>query len=510
MKFLNFAISFVSFLVSVGNIPYDATEEQLIEICREVGPVVSFRLVIDRETGKPKGYGFCEYKNEETALSARRNLQGYEINGRQLRVDFAENDKGSDRNREQGRGGPGIAANIDPQKQVGGPAIQSESVQHQPIGLHLSITAAALMAGALGGMQAGLQPNQNVLPKQSAPASDPLTLHLAKMSRSQLNEIMSELKKMATQNKELARELLLSKPQLLKAIFQLQMPNIQQPPGQLAEISIQDGQHSKQPIPQTLHQKAQTGLIPKVLEGQMSAMPLNSLAHNQFSATVQSTLHPRTQLPQYSCNHVLPPAAAQSFVPKLPSPQIQVSKSSSLNQHLQTSLPHSGQLATANLSHNNLMVLPNAVMQSTPLPTPLPDSGFQPGPSITLVFVEKSSAVHCPSEAINRPSKMVKLDDGRSSSSSTGALNMSNASGSRISKTFGVDSTLFNKITRSEEVQYAQKPVSQPQLAPDMESVLLQQVLSLTLEQLSSLPPEQRQQVIQLQQALRQDQIQAS
>jgi cleavage stimulation factor subunit 2 len=59
-------------------------------------------LVIDRETGKPKGYGFCEYKDEETASSARRNLPGYEISGRQLRVDFAENEKGTaDRNIDQ-------------------------------------------------------------------------------------------------------------------------------------------------------------------------------------------------------------------------------------------------------------------------------------------------------------------------------------------------------------------------------------------------------------------------
>jgi RNA recognition motif-containing protein len=61
------------------------------------------RLVLDRETGKPKGYGFCKFRDEETALSARRNLQGYEIKGRQLRVDFAENEKGGggDRNRHQ-------------------------------------------------------------------------------------------------------------------------------------------------------------------------------------------------------------------------------------------------------------------------------------------------------------------------------------------------------------------------------------------------------------------------
>ena len=72
---------------------YDFAEYWLLKI--------ACRLVVDKETGKPKGYGFCEYKDEETALSARRNLQGYEVNGRQLRVDFAENGRNNDRNREK-------------------------------------------------------------------------------------------------------------------------------------------------------------------------------------------------------------------------------------------------------------------------------------------------------------------------------------------------------------------------------------------------------------------------
>ncbi|XP_034943139.1 cleavage stimulation factor subunit 2 isoform X3 [Chelonus insularis] len=79
--------------VFVGNIPYEATEENLKDIFSEVGPVLSFKLVYDRETGKPKGYGFCEYKDQETALSAMRNLNGYEIGGRTLRVDNACTEK---------------------------------------------------------------------------------------------------------------------------------------------------------------------------------------------------------------------------------------------------------------------------------------------------------------------------------------------------------------------------------------------------------------------------------
>lgn len=82
--------------VFVGNIPYDATEEKLRDIFSAVGPVLSFRIVFDRETGKPKGYGFCEYKDQETATSAIRNLNGHDLGGRQLRVDSASNERARD------------------------------------------------------------------------------------------------------------------------------------------------------------------------------------------------------------------------------------------------------------------------------------------------------------------------------------------------------------------------------------------------------------------------------
>ncbi|EPS63022.1 hypothetical protein M569_11764 [Genlisea aurea] len=215
----------------VGNIPYDATEEQIVQICEEVGPVVSFRLVVDRETGKPKGYGFCEYKDEETALSARRNLQGYEINGRHLRVDFAENDKGRV---------PG-SVNADPVKQSTSSSSSAAPLVNQPMGDSVAAAAAAVMAKALLSPQrAAVSRNQSWVQSSESSSSDPLTRHLAGMSKAQLAEIMSEFKAMAKRNEEEARQLLLAIPNLAKALFQaeimlgmvssqmLQRPNIRQ------------------------------------------------------------------------------------------------------------------------------------------------------------------------------------------------------------------------------------------------------------------------------------------
>lgn len=78
--------------IFITNIPFDQTEEQLTDIFSEVGPVESFRLVFDKENGRPKGIAYCTYRDIETAASAKRNLNGYTVNGRSLRVEFADGD----------------------------------------------------------------------------------------------------------------------------------------------------------------------------------------------------------------------------------------------------------------------------------------------------------------------------------------------------------------------------------------------------------------------------------
>lgn len=72
---------------------FEATEEQLREICRTVGHVVALQIMHDRETGRPRGHALCEFRDQETAQSAVRNLNGYDFMGRTLRVSPAEEGK---------------------------------------------------------------------------------------------------------------------------------------------------------------------------------------------------------------------------------------------------------------------------------------------------------------------------------------------------------------------------------------------------------------------------------
>ncbi|KAJ8667222.1 hypothetical protein QAD02_008884 [Eretmocerus hayati] len=73
--------------VFVGNLPWRATEDDLRPIFGEIGPLVSVNIIRDRETGRSRGFAFCEYQDSETAQTAMQNLNGYDMGGRSLRVD---------------------------------------------------------------------------------------------------------------------------------------------------------------------------------------------------------------------------------------------------------------------------------------------------------------------------------------------------------------------------------------------------------------------------------------
>lgn len=77
--------------VYVGNIDFDIPEQKVIEELSKIGRVVNFRMMIDKQTGKSKGYGFCEY---ETPLIAETAVQKLKItlNSRQLKINYADID----------------------------------------------------------------------------------------------------------------------------------------------------------------------------------------------------------------------------------------------------------------------------------------------------------------------------------------------------------------------------------------------------------------------------------
>lgn len=177
--------------VFVGNIPYGVTEEMLTEIFSEVGPVKYFRLVTDRETGRQKGFGFCEYYDKDTAQSAIRNLGGHEVNGRHLRVDCtdASNEKGDRKPNDKSQGN----------KQQGHIVTATEAAH-----------AAQGMAAAVGSTNLG-------------PGQDQITDALSKMPRAALYDIMAQMKGLIQQNQQQARQILVTNPSLTRALFQAQI-----------------------------------------------------------------------------------------------------------------------------------------------------------------------------------------------------------------------------------------------------------------------------------------------
>ena len=75
--------------IYVGNLPYSIDRDQLREIFAQFGEVRAARIVIDRESGKSKGYGFVDMDNDAEANEAIAKLNGTEIGGRKAVINEA-------------------------------------------------------------------------------------------------------------------------------------------------------------------------------------------------------------------------------------------------------------------------------------------------------------------------------------------------------------------------------------------------------------------------------------
>lgn len=82
----------------IGNLSEDTNEKELCEVFAQFGTVRSSKLVKDVFSGKCKGFGFIEMEGHE-ARAARAELNGKELNGRPMKVDFEERKPGRGRNR---------------------------------------------------------------------------------------------------------------------------------------------------------------------------------------------------------------------------------------------------------------------------------------------------------------------------------------------------------------------------------------------------------------------------
>jgi cleavage stimulation factor subunit 2 len=160
--------------VFVGNIPHGTTEEQMKDLFSTVGTVLSFRIVYDRETGNPKGYGFAEYSDIEMAQSAIRNLNAAEFSGRTLRVDKASSQADELRMIHQ---------------QTGGPPIEN------PYGENVS----------------------------AEKAPEAISRAVASLPPEQMYELMKQMKLCIQNNMNEARTMLLNNPQLAYALLQAQV-----------------------------------------------------------------------------------------------------------------------------------------------------------------------------------------------------------------------------------------------------------------------------------------------
>ena len=113
----------ISAKVFVGNLNYGTTKEDLVSVLSECGEIVDAFLPTDRESGRPRGFAFITFANNEQARACIERFNGHELGGRRLNVNQAD-----DRPR---RGGPGGGGRGGPRPRDGAPPGRGPEVQRR-------------------------------------------------------------------------------------------------------------------------------------------------------------------------------------------------------------------------------------------------------------------------------------------------------------------------------------------------------------------------------------------
>jgi cold-inducible RNA-binding protein len=80
----------MSMKLYVGNLSFETSKNELQTLFAQTGTVESVSLIEDRETGRPRGYGFVEMSTKEEGAAAIEKLNGQELGGRTLKVNEAK------------------------------------------------------------------------------------------------------------------------------------------------------------------------------------------------------------------------------------------------------------------------------------------------------------------------------------------------------------------------------------------------------------------------------------
>jgi len=91
----------------VGGLAWATDEASLLEAFQQFGPVAEAKVILDRETGRSRGFGFVTYENDADADTAMKELDGAQLDGRSIRVNEAQARQGGGGGGGPRRGGGG-------------------------------------------------------------------------------------------------------------------------------------------------------------------------------------------------------------------------------------------------------------------------------------------------------------------------------------------------------------------------------------------------------------------